>query len=248
MISFIVPAYNEERLLARTLDSIHYTARLLSLTYEVIVVDDGSTDGTAAVAESHGCRVLPVSFRQISRTRNAGARAARGRIFIFVDADTVIGPATVRTAIEAVNGGAVGGGADVVIDGRVPIWASLMLVVVGGFMRANRWAAGCFVFCSRAAFESAGGFDERLFAAEEIAFSRRLKRLGRVVILPDPVTSSGRKLRTHSLWDIFRQWLTFVVRGPASLRSRERLPFWYDERRDDPDSDIVSTANHSDHS
>ncbi len=248
MISFIVPAHNEERLLGRTLDSIHYTARLLSLTYELIVVDDGSTDGTAAVAESQGCRVVRVSFRQISRTRNAGARVARGRIFVFVDADTVIGPATVRTAIEAIGAGAVGGGADVEIDGRVPLWASLMLVVVGSFMRARRWAAGCFVFCSRAAFESAGGFDEGLFAAEEIAFSRRLKRLGRVVILRDPVTSSGRKLRTHSTWDLFRQWLTLLSRGPASLRSRARLPFWYDERRDDPDSDIVSTSNRSDHS
>ena len=73
MISFIVPAHNEERYLGRTLHSIRAAAAALERPYEIIVVDDASTDGTAAVAESHGARLVQVHLRQISAVRNAGS-------------------------------------------------------------------------------------------------------------------------------------------------------------------------------
>ena len=123
MISFIVPAYNEERLLGRTLAAIHAAARELEQPYELIVVDDASTDGTAAIAAVNGAHVVPVRFRQIACTRNAGARAASGSTLIFVDADTIVPAATVLATIEALRRGAVGGGATVGFDGRLPMWA-----------------------------------------------------------------------------------------------------------------------------
>ena len=86
MISFIVPAYNEERLLGRTLAAIHTAARELGRPYELIVADDASTDGTAAVACESGARVVGVRFRQIARVRNAGAAAAVGYVLgLLVD-------------------------------------------------------------------------------------------------------------------------------------------------------------------
>ena len=103
-------------------------------------------------------------------------------------------------------------------------------------MRVMRWAAGCYVFCTRAAFETAGGFDERLFVAEEIALSRALQRLGRFVILRERVLTSGRKMRTHSAWELVRLLGGFVRYGPSLLRSRERLSLWYGERRHEPPS------------
>ena len=95
-------------------------------------------------------------------------------------------------------------------------------------------AAGCFVFCSRGAFEATGGFDERLFATEELAFSRALRRYGRVVILRERVVSSGRKLRTHSLSEFWDLTSAAVLYGSAALRTRERLAIWYGERRNEP--------------
>jgi glycosyltransferase involved in cell wall biosynthesis len=237
MISFVVPAYNEEQLLSATLSSIHSAARAVGHPYEVIVVDDASTDATAAIALAHGARVVPVRFRQIARTRNAGAHAAAGSTLVFVDADTVVTSSTLRATVEAVGNGAVGGGATVQFGGTLPLWARLMLPILRGVMRAGRLAAGCYVFCSRAAFEAIGGFDESLYAAEEIAFSRALGRHGRVVILRDTVTTSGRKMRSHSGWEVLGLVAGLLRRGTAVVRSRERLAMWYGDRRNDTDGE-----------
>src|SRR5205814_1448546 len=117
IISFVVPAYNEERLIGGTLDAIHAAAREIGQHYEVIVADDASTDRTAAIARAHGARVIAVRFRQIARVRNAGARAATGSVLIFVDADTIVTPVTVRRTLDALAGGAAGGGAAIAFDG-----------------------------------------------------------------------------------------------------------------------------------
>jgi glycosyltransferase involved in cell wall biosynthesis len=234
MISFIVPAYNEELLVGRTLGAIHAAAREVGSPYEVIVVDDGSTDGTAQVAAACGARVLSVECRQIAGTRNAGARQAAGEILIFVDADTIITAPTLRATLAALDAGAVAGGASLRLDGHIPWHGRLLLRVVRVGMRLGRLAAGCYVFCTRSAFDAAGGFDERLFATEEIALSRALARHGRVVILRETVLSSGRKLRTHSGWEILQILSAVARQGSRALQSREQLGLWYGRRRIDP--------------
>jgi glycosyltransferase involved in cell wall biosynthesis len=233
MISFVVPAHDEERLLGSTIVAIHAAARELGEPYELIVVDDASTDGTAGVARANGARVIRVDFRQIGRSRNAGANAATGRTLVFVDADTVVPAATLKATIAVMREGAVGGGATVDFDGRLPLWAWVMLPIVRGGLRFHRLAAGCYLFCSRDAFDASGGFDERLFAAEELAFSRALGRHGRVVILRERVTTSGRKLRSHSGWEVLRLCGALARQGTALVRNRDRLSIWYGDRRDD---------------
>jgi glycosyltransferase involved in cell wall biosynthesis len=111
MISFVIPAYNEERLLGRTISSIHDSTRPTGLAYEVLVVNDASTDRTPAIARSLGAEVIDVQLRHIAAVRNAGARRARGEVLIFVDADTVVTPTAVRMALDAVARGAIGGAA-----------------------------------------------------------------------------------------------------------------------------------------
>jgi glycosyltransferase involved in cell wall biosynthesis len=234
MISFIVPAYNEELLIGPTLAAIHAAARDSGEPYEVIVVDDGSTDRTAEVARECGARVVRVDCRQIAGTRNAGAREAAGEILIFVDADTFITPPTLRATLAALAAGAVAGGASLRLDGQIPWHGRLLLWLVRAGMRIGRLAAGCYVFCTRAAFEAAGGFDERLYASEEIALSRALARHGRVVILRETVVSSGRKLRTHSGWEILQMMSAIARQGPRALQSRDELGLWYGRRRTDP--------------
>jgi glycosyltransferase involved in cell wall biosynthesis len=233
VISFIVPAYNEGRLLGPTLAAIHEAGRALTVPYELIVVNDASTDDTVAIARAHGARVVDVQYRQIARVRNAGASVANGSVFIFIDADTIVSPSTVRATLAALNRGAAGGGATVAFEGRLPLWARLVNPGFSVVMRIGRLAAGCYVFCSRRAFNEVGGFDETLYAAEEIAFSRTLRRKGPVVILRERVTTSGRKLRSHSGWEVLRLCAGLLGRGTAMLRTRDRLSIWYGERRDD---------------
>jgi len=74
VISFIVPAYNEEQLIGATLRTLDGAAREVGEPYEIVVVDDASTDRTAAVATEHAARVVPVRNRHIAATRKAGAR------------------------------------------------------------------------------------------------------------------------------------------------------------------------------
>ena len=111
MISFVIPAHNEAALIGRTLSAVRESTRHLSEPSEVIVVDDASTDGTGEIARGHGARVVPVHFRRIAATRNAGAREAVGELLFFVDADTVVPARALRAAVRALRGGGVGGGA-----------------------------------------------------------------------------------------------------------------------------------------
>jgi len=233
VISFIVPAFNEERLLGATLAALRAAAGATGEPYELIVADDASADRTAEVARAAGARVICVACRQIAATRNAGAGAALGDRLFFVDADTLVDAVVVGAALQALRAGAVGGGAAVRFDGRVPRWAALLLPVLVWVFRTTGIATGCFLFCTRAAFETAGGFDETLYGAEEIALSQALKRQGRLVVLRQTVTTSGRKLRTYAAGELLGILARLALRGTGSLRSRRGLELWYGERRED---------------
>jgi glycosyltransferase involved in cell wall biosynthesis len=233
VITFVVPAHNEEALLGRTLASIHSSARPLGEPHEVVVVNDASTDRTGEIARGHGARVIDVAHRQIAATRNAGARAAAGDRLVFVDADTVVTPRLVRAVGRALSRGAVGGGSLIRIDGPLPAYARAIDLALRVFAPMLGLAGGCFLFCTRAAYRAAGGFDEALYATEEVAFARRLKALGRFVILRETVTTSGRKLRARSALAMLGIGLRLARAGPQSVRRREGLEYWYGPRQPD---------------
>jgi glycosyltransferase involved in cell wall biosynthesis len=233
MLSIVVPAHDEEALLGTTLRAIHEAGDGLDEPYEVIVVDDASTDRTAEVAAAAGARVVPVDVRHISAARNAGARAATGEILVFVDADTLVTPGVVRAAVASVRNGAAGGGAAVRFDEPVPLYARLMLPPMLWVGRRLRLASGCFLFAARAPFDAIGGFDEAVFAGEEALFSRALGKQGPFVILGEPVTTSGRKLRTHSARRVLGTLAKLAFLGRRGVRDRRHLALWYGPRAPD---------------
>lgn len=235
MISFIVPAHDEARLLGATLQALGGAAAALGVEHEVIVVDDASTDDTAEIARGLGARVLQVRHRHIAATRNAGAQAALGQWLVFVDADTRIDAAVLRAAIRALHDGAVGGGAAVRLQGPVRWHERLGVALFVRIFRLTRIAPGCFIFCSAAAFHAAGGFDQAYYAAEDIALSRALARQGRFVILHESVHTSARKLRTHGAAEHLRLLWRFARHRRAMLASRQHLDLWYGERRREDD-------------
>lgn len=234
VLSFIVPAYNEERLLGQTLESIHRAARDLGEPYEVIVADDGSTDQTPLVARRQGAFVVPVNHRKISATRNSGAKVATGDFFFFVDADTVVDTEVVQAALKTMRGGAVGGGAAFKFDGVTPWYARLMLPTIMLLFRWTGIATGCFLFCTKTAFLAVGGFDEAYFGAEEIVLSKALRRHGNFKVLRLSVTTSGRKLRTFSNREVMTMMLQIARRGRGGVKQRQGMELWYGDRRDDP--------------
>jgi glycosyltransferase involved in cell wall biosynthesis len=234
MVSFVVPAYNEQALIARTLHALREAASAAGEPYEIIVVDDASSDRTAAIAEESGARVIPVHHRQIAATRNTGGRAATGDLLIFVDADTVVNRAVVCAAIDAMRRGAIGGGCSFRFDGPLPKPTRAVLSLAVLAYRVAGLASGCYLFCTREAFEAVGGFDERLYVAEEYAMCRALKRRGRFVVLKEHVTTSGRKLRAFSGFGILRALGRLVLKGHRRFRDRQGMELWYGARRDDP--------------
>lgn len=233
-LAIVIPAHDEARLLGATLGALHDALAGSGLRADVLVVDDASTDGTADIARAHGARVLRVDLRHIAATRNAGARHTTAPRLLFLDADTRVDAAVLRAAWRALDAGAVGGGAAVRLDAHPGWLARIGIALSVRLFRTTRIAPGCFVFCTRAAFEAAGGFDERLYAAEDVAISRALRRQGRFVILREPVHTSARKLDTFPLRE--QAWLAvrLLLRGPRALRSRDGLTLWYGPRRHGP--------------
>ncbi len=181
-LSFIVPAHNEEACLGATLQAIHESAGAVGQPYEIVVANDASNDATADIAKENGARVVNVNCRQIAGARNAGARAATGERLVFVDADTIINPRVLTSALRCMDRGAVGGGAPARFDSRAPLYAQFLVLWFGWWMRLAGIAGGAFQFCTRDAFQAVGGFDERLFGAEDAMMSWVLKREGRFVV------------------------------------------------------------------
>ena len=224
-----------------TLSAIRTAANANSEPFEIVVANDGSTDATEAVAAAGGARVVKINRRQIAAARNAGAREALGDVLFFVDADTRISPAHVTGAQGALAAGCAGGGARVNTDGVVPLWGRIFVRVFSAFyFTFANLGAGAFLFTTRKNFDRAGGFDEQLFAGEEIYFSQALKKLGRFRVLADPVVTSGRKLRMNSARQILGLSVGIVLRGKQGVRSRDRLDLWYDGKRETKTRNAVS--------
>jgi glycosyltransferase involved in cell wall biosynthesis len=233
MLSFIIPAHDEEASIGAVVRAIADAATEAGLAHEIVVAADTCSDRTAELAAAAGARAIVVAYRQIAATRNAGARAALGDTFVFVDADTLIGADVVRGLAAAMAAGAVGGGAAVRFDDPTPRWVRWTLPLFTWLARRMRFTGGCFLFAARADFEVVGGFDETLFAAEELRLCKRLRERGAFVILREAVLTSGRKLRTHSGRELLVAALRIAWAGEAGVQDRTLLGLWYAPRRAD---------------
>lgn len=219
--------------MAETLEALHTAGRASNQAYEIVVADDASTDSTVEIALQNNAVIVSVAHRQIAATRNAGAKAASGDWFIFVDADTLVNESVVLAAIQAMRNGAVGGGSGMRFDEPSPLYARLLLSLVVRLFRATDLAAGCFLFCTRNAFDKVAGFDEDYFGAEELVMSRALKQQGKFLILKQTVTTSARKLRTYSMKEVVLLTFEIFRRGTKAVKQRDGMEFWYAERRKD---------------
>src|SRR6266516_1881512 len=216
MISFIVPAYNEELELSSTIAAICVAVSGADQAYEIIVVDDASTDATAKVATAAGARVVSSNQRHIAAARNAGARAAHGENLFFVDADTRINRTHIVEEITALKAGYAGGSARVVMDGFMPLWGRIFVRVFCTLYFGLNLGAGAFLFTTRRNFDAIGGFDEQYFIGEEVYFSLALRKLGRFKVLREPILTSGRKLRMYSARQVLVRSFWIVIGGPTA--------------------------------
>jgi glycosyltransferase involved in cell wall biosynthesis len=239
--SLIIPARNEERYLARLLDTVDAArARFRSgpEAVEVIVADNVSTDCTADIARRRGCRVVTVEKRVIGAVRNGGARAARGEVLAFVDADARIHPETFNAIDALMAGGRVVAGASGVRLERMSLGIALTLA----FFLPLVWLTGLdtgVTFCGKDDFEAVGGYDEDRKFAEDVQFLFDLKRLGRRRGQRLGRTRSAKTLASVRKFDRYGEWHYFllIARGLWAMAWRPHTlerwisEYWYSDRR-----------------
>ena len=239
-LSIIIPAFNEERLIMHCLDSVAESLaanQKPGFTAEVIVVDNNSTDKTAELATQAGAKVVFEPINQIGRARNSGATVATGEWLLFVDADSLLNPGMVADILNMIESGQYVGCGSVMHMPDLPWWGKAAIQLWTVFSVVFHWASGALVVCRADAFREVGGFNQELFAADEIDLSQLLKKWGRkhglkfTILTRHPLVTSPRKVQLYSGWEIVSQILRVVFSPRRSLQDKKKLPIWYDGRR-----------------
>jgi glycosyltransferase involved in cell wall biosynthesis len=231
--SVIIPAYNEEAFLLQTLKALQTAMAAVTMKGEIIVVDNNSTDKTPDMAKQYEAKVVFEPINQISRARNAGVKHARGIYLLFLDADTLISPGLLQTALQNLkNKQCSGGGSTFIPDKKIKPFYQRGMDIWNWFSVRSEIAAGSFIYCLRDGFEAVGGFSEKVYASEEFWFSINYKRwgkkrgLGFKIIDTAPVITSTRKLDWYSSPRIILMLFLFVL-CPFIIRSRTLCNLWY---------------------
>ena len=196
MLSVVIPALNEADALPVTLDAL-MRAAAEGQSFEVIVVDAGSRDSTAAVARARGCRVIGSPRAQRAAQMNHGAAQARGDFLLFLHADTLLPPGAFGQILSVCGQPDVVGGAFARRYDSPSRWLRLTCWLARWRNRWFGWHLGDqAIFARRQIFQRLGGFrDFDVF--EDLDFSRRLSGEGRLVTLEPPVFSSARRFVGH---------------------------------------------------
>lgn len=240
-ISLVIPAWNEELLLPRLLDTVDAARaryRSGSAAVEVIVADNDSSDHTAAIARERGCRVAFVERRRIACARNGGARLAAGRILAFVDADSRIHPETFNAIERCMESDRWVAGATGVHLDRWSLGIAVTYALLVPWVWLLRMDTGV-VFCRQADFAAVGGYDERREFGEDVHLLWDLRRLGRrrgqrlARITEVKAVASTRKFDRHGEWHYVRliaRLLPGFLRGDTAPDELARR-YWYEDPR-----------------
>ena len=213
LVSIIIPAFNEERHLRQAIMAIRKSIAVAASSHisaELIVVDNESTDNTRKVAEKLADHAYSESRHVIAAVRNTGAFHAKGKYFIFVDADTLIPPALVKDFVNILAGGAVTVGCNVMPSPLNPferaVFKTFNLVLRASVSRGAAFSGNCVGY-RRDVFEKLAGFDEERVASEDHDLSNRASKLGKAVFLKHlTVLTSNRRIRNLGLVSVLFGW------------------------------------------
>ncbi|MEM5772980.1 MAG: glycosyltransferase [Candidatus Aenigmatarchaeota archaeon] len=219
-VSVIVPTLNEEKYIESCLKALK--AQDYQGTYEIIVADGNSKDKTVEIAKKYADKVIVVKKKGVAVGRNAGAKEAKGEIFVFIDADTVAAFNLLTELVKGFEKGVVG-----VTCPVIPLSTSmsefLLFWFYDQFMKATLktkkpQVAGMCVAYERKAFEKIGGFDERIRAWDDYDISERISKLGKIVCVDSTfVMSSPRRIRkwgkTKAAIKYVKLYLTYLLSG-----------------------------------
>jgi len=237
-LSIIVPAWNEEKYIGRSVDSLRHAIgvyeRDRGATAEIIVVDNNSRDRTGDVAREHGARVVFEPVNNIGKARNTGARAARGKHLAFCDADNQVTENLLCLIHDHLEHPRVAGGGTWIKPERRNLKISLFYLVWRIYVTCSRVGVG-MLHCRKVDFESFGGFDETIYAAEDVQLAYDLRRIGKPrgqkfhLIRQGWIITSTRKIDQTPWWVMLKKLIGFGFGLQRKIRSREYCEHWYDK-------------------
>jgi glycosyltransferase involved in cell wall biosynthesis len=231
-VSVVIPAYNEELYLPKTLAAL--TVALGSIPAEVIVVDNESKDSTRDIATDFGARIVDEPEHNIGRVRNTGAHEATGDLLVFLDADTLVAPGLFEKIIADMSDERCFGGS-VAVDYETEFRRILVrwFMRLWAFMsRFTKMRQGAMQFCRAEVFRELGGYDTTIYVGEDVEFHWRLDKLatdrkGHTVLIDGPrVRTSSRR------WDQMGLARMLFFTHPATMllawRNRSFWKDWYE--------------------
>ena len=206
-ISVVIPAKNEAGFISQCIGSIN-AGRNEGFDVNVILVDNGSTDETATIAEELGATVLQAPAASLGELRNIGAKAATGRFVAFVDADCTVDPGWARSAMKVLDDRSVAA------TGSYPglpdesqtwvqrTWSYIARRPLGGPTPVS-WLPTANLVVDAERFHAVDGFNESLQTAEDADLCYRLSKLGTIVYADEVSVRHHREPR--SLRQFFRK-------------------------------------------
>jgi glycosyltransferase involved in cell wall biosynthesis len=233
-LSVIVPAFNEATAIAATLEALQRSINRYELAthaaVELIVVDNNSTDTTAAIAGGMGALVVSEPTPGVANARNAGFRTSRGTRLLFIDADTLVPLQLIERVVACLAPDVVGGAVapDYQAAKRVIRVYNRMWALVA---RTFHMSQGVAQFAQRSAFEAVRGYDPTLYMSEDADFYWKLQRYARARHLRTVYLSDIHVLPSCRRMDQWPAWKTILHTNPVItrlfLRSRRFWGGWY---------------------
>jgi glycosyltransferase involved in cell wall biosynthesis len=237
-LSVIIPAWNEEKWIGRAIDSLKHAALVYEhergCTAEIIVVDNNSSDRTGDVARQHGVQVVHEPVNNIGKARNAGVRAARGKYIAFCDADNQVTENLLTLIHDHLEDPKIAGGGTWIEPANHNLKIDFFYFLWHLYVNCSRVGVG-MMHCRKADFETFGGFDETIYAAEDVQLAYDLKKIGKHrgqkfnLIRKGWIITSTRKLDQGHFLELFAKMIGFGFGLQKKIRSKEYCEHWYEK-------------------
>lgn len=203
-ISVIIPTLNASDSVLRTIKSVQFAAD------EVIVIDGGSTDGSAQIAKDAGAKVIQTG-RGRGLQLSVGANAATNDHMLFLHADTHLGPNWPKLAINLFLKGQKAGVFKFVLEDQ-SFFARLVEIFVSFRCRSFGWAWGDQgLLIDRSLYMAVGGFNPNMPLFEDVDIIRRIGKLRLEILDENATTSATRYLKGGYLWRSFKNLFCLMI-------------------------------------